>query len=294
MIKDPIYGKNNLFAVADEAVNTYMFRPLGWPIAKFLKKTPISANQLTFVGLIFGILSGVFYYYGGNSNYFFGALFLFIASLIDCTDGPLARLKNMQSEFGKILEGTVDYLVGIFVFIGLSISLYRESNYSKGTLFVIVIVFIMIVVQNIGWDYSKMQFMNIMEKGIFEPVTSFSDFFQKHTELRYKERGVIAKIGILGYYIYNLAIERFLSPTFPYKKREVKYFSEDERKQYYKRFRFIMRLWTWNAAKTKIVFIVLCTAFYQKKIMIFGLLLVFNLLWIMTFIAHKINFYKKS
>jgi len=200
----------------------------------------------------------------------------------------------MQSEFGKILEGTVDYLVGIFVFIGLSISLYRESNYSKGTLFVIVIVFIMIVVQNIGWDYSKMQFMNIMEKGIFEPVTSFSDFFQKHTELRYKERGVIAKIGILGYYIYNLAIERFLSPTFPYKKREVKYFSEDERKQYYKRFRLIMRLWTWNAAKTKIVFIVLCTAFYQKKIMIFGLLLVFNLLWIMTFIAHKINFYKKS
>ena len=294
MIKDPIYGKDNLFAVADEAVNTYIFRPLGWPIAKFLKNSPISANQLTFIGLIFGILSGVFYYYGENLNYFFGALFLFIASLIDCTDGPLARLKNMQSEFGKILEGIVDYLVGLSVFIGLSISLYRESNYSKGTLFVIVIVFILIIIQNIGWDYSRMQFMNIMEKGIFEPVTSFSDFCQKHTELRYKERGIIAKISILGYYIYNLAVERILSPTFPYKKREVKYFNEDERKQYYKRFRLIMRLWTWNAAKTKIVFIVLCTIFYQKKILIFGLLLGFNLLWIMTFIAHKINFYKKS
>lgn len=294
MIKDPIYGKDNLFAVADEAVNTYIFRPLGWPIAKFLKNSPISANQLTFIGLIFGILSGVFYYYGGNLNYFFGALFLFIASLIDCTDGPLARLKNMQSEFGKILEGIVDYLVGLSVFIGLSISLYRESNYSKGTLFVIVIVFILIIIQNIGWDYSRMQFMNIMEKGIFEPVTSFSDFCQKHTELRYKERGIIAKISILGYYIYNLAVERVLSPTFPYKKREVKYFNEDERKLYYKRFRMIMRLWTWNAAKTKIVFIVLCTIFYQKNILIFGLLLGFNLLWIMTFIAHKINFYKKS
>lgn len=294
MIQDPIYGKNNLFAVADEAVNTYIFRPLGWPIAKFLKNTPISANQLTFIGLIFGILSGVFYYYGGNLNYFFGALFLFIASLIDCTDGPLARLKNMQSEFGKILEGIVDYMVGLSVFIGLSISLYRESNYSKGTLSVIVIVFILIIVQNIGWDYSRMQFMNIMEKGIFEPVTSFSDFCQKHTELRYKERGIIAKISILGYYIYNLAVERVLSPTFPYKKREVKYFNEDERKLYYKRFRLIMRLWTWNAAKTKIVFIVLCTIFYQKNILIFGLLLGFNLLWIMTFIAHKINFYKKS
>jgi phosphatidylglycerophosphate synthase len=294
MIKDPIYGRNNLFAAADEAVNTFIFRPLGWPIAKFLKNTPITANQLTFIGLIFGILSGVFYFYGGNLNYFFGALFLFIASLIDCTDGPLARLKNMQSEFGKILEGIVDYLVGLSVFIGLSISLYRESNYSKGTLFVIVILFFLIIIQNIGWDYSKMQFMNIMEKGIFEPVTSFKDFCQKHAEMRYKERGVIAKISIRGYYIYNLAVERFLSPTFPYEKREVKYFNEDERKQYYKRFRLIMRLWTWNAAKTKIVFIVLCTIFYQKMILIFGLLLGFNLLWIMTFIAHKTNFYKKS
>jgi hypothetical protein len=144
------------------------------------------------------------------------------------------------------------------------------------------------------WDYSKMQFMNIMEKGIFEPVTSFSDFCQKRAELRYKERGIIVKISILVYYIYNLAIERFLSPTFPYKKKEVKYFNEDERKQYCKRFRLIMRLWTWNAAKTKIFFIILCTIFYQKKILIFGLLLGFNLLWIMTFIAHKTNFYKKS
>lgn len=61
MIKDLIYGKNNLFAVTDEAVNTYIFRPLGWPIAKFLEKTPITPNQVTFIGLIFGILSGVFY-----------------------------------------------------------------------------------------------------------------------------------------------------------------------------------------------------------------------------------------
>lgn len=294
MIKDPIYGKNNLFAVADETVNTYIFRPLGWPIAKFLKKTPITPNQVSFIGLIFGVLSGVLYYYGGHLNYFFGALLLFIASVLDCTDGSLARLKNMQSEFGKLLEGIVDYLVGFSVFIGLSISIYRQSNHNKGTLWALVIIFFQIYIQNIGWDYCKMQFMSIMEKGIFEPVTNFKEFYRKHSELKYKERRIIAKISIFSYYIYNLAVERLLSPTFSSKGKEVKQFNEDERKQYLKRFRLIMRLWTWNAAKTKIAFIILCTIIYQQKILIFGLLSGFNLLWIITLITHKRNYYLKS
>lgn len=200
----------------------------------------------------------------------------------------------MQSEFGKLLEGIVDYLVGFSVFIGLLISIYRQSNYSKGTLWVIVIIFLLIYIQNIGWDHCRTQFMSIMEKGIFEPVTSFKEFCRKHTELKYKERGIIAKISIFGYYIYNLAEERLLSLTFPYKGKEVKHFNEDERKQYLKRFRLIMRLWTWNAAKTKIAFIILCTIIYQQKILIFGLLLGFNLLWITTLITHKINYYMKS
>ena len=293
LIKDPIYGREKIFKVADEVVNTYIFRPIGWPVAKSLEKTPVTPNQLTFVGLLFGIASGISYFQGGGLYYFLGALFLFIASVLDCADGPLARIKNMQSEFGKILEGMADYTVGISAFLGISLSLFREVEHKSWTFWAIAITFlILILIQNIHWDYCKIQFMSIMKNGIFEPAISFEDFCQKHAGLKYDERKIIGKISIFFYYLCIHGAEKVLSPTIPYRGKEAKYFNNREKKQYYKRYNLIMRLWAWNAAKTKIAFIVLCTAINQPVIMINGLLWGFNILWLITLITHKINFFR--
>lgn len=293
MVKDPIYGQIKTYKVVDEVVNTYLYRPLGWPIAKSLEKTPVTANQLTFVGLLFGVASGIFYFFGGSLYYFLGALFLFIASVLDCADGPLARLKNIQSEFGRTLDGIADYSVGASVFFGISLSLFRELEQKSWTFWAIAFAFLLlIIIQNVQWDYCKLQFINIMEKGVFEPVINFKDFCQNHTELKYNERKTIGKIIISIYYIYNRGVEKILLPTIPYRGKEVKHFNDEEKRQYYKRYHLIMRLWTWNAGKTKIVFIVLCTAFNQPVIMIYGLLLGFNILWLVTLIMHNINFFR--
>jgi len=93
---------------------------------KFVKKVffnRISANQLTIIGLIFGLTSAVAIYLSTIVQY---TLVLIILSLIlmafsfffDVLDGILARLEN-PTTFGGILDIFCDRTVEVFIIIAL-------------------------------------------------------------------------------------------------------------------------------------------------------------------------------
>lgn len=62
-------------------------------------------NIFTFANLAFGILSILATY---NNNYFFAAIFIIIAGLIDRYDGRIARFLQVSSELGKELDSLAD------------------------------------------------------------------------------------------------------------------------------------------------------------------------------------------
>jgi hypothetical protein len=49
------------------------------------------------------------------------ALFIWFSTLLDCADGQLARLQKSASPIGRILDGSIDYVVGLSVFAGIGI-----------------------------------------------------------------------------------------------------------------------------------------------------------------------------
>lgn len=87
------------------------------PLGKFVGKR-LTPNQLTVIGLIFGILAFFFIVYG---SIIIGAVFVLLSGLFDVLDGLVARTQRMATDFGAFLDSVFDRYVDVLVFIALGI-----------------------------------------------------------------------------------------------------------------------------------------------------------------------------
>lgn len=101
-------------------------RRLCRPFVRWLSKTPVTPNMVTWAGLPLAFLSGAFFAQGYWSASVVGALLYFAAVLFDEIDGMLARVTFQESAFGCWLETMVDYASYLPVFAGMAIGLHRQ------------------------------------------------------------------------------------------------------------------------------------------------------------------------
>lgn len=81
----------------------------------FVNYTVVTPNVITGMALIMRFLSGVFFL---SENYAFivlASLFYYLAYVLDCVDGPVARLTGNASEFGRYFDHISDLLGDLFV-----------------------------------------------------------------------------------------------------------------------------------------------------------------------------------
>jgi len=101
-------------------------RRLCWPVVRWLSKTPITPNMITFTGLPISMLSGYWFARGHWGAYVAGALLYFATVLVDEIDGMLARTTFRESAFGCWLESFVDYATYVPLFGGMTLGLTRQ------------------------------------------------------------------------------------------------------------------------------------------------------------------------
>ncbi len=91
------------------------------PLSKiFVKANP---NTVSILSLVFAGLSGLFYYF---SHYYLILAFIFVilSALFDALDGKIARLKNISSKKGDLLDHAFDRYSDIFIIMGMTFSVY--------------------------------------------------------------------------------------------------------------------------------------------------------------------------
>lgn len=83
----------------------------------------LSANLVTFLSFIFGLMSLYFFSPSVNHNIFYGALCLNFSYLLDCSDGHIARFNKTSSSLGKFLDDSLGELIYIpfWIFIGFGL-----------------------------------------------------------------------------------------------------------------------------------------------------------------------------
>jgi len=86
---------------------------IGDYLSTFFNKLNFTANGLTGVSLILGILSIKYYI---EKKYLISGILYFISYMFDCFDGFYARKYNMVSDFGDAFDHFRDILIGCIIF----------------------------------------------------------------------------------------------------------------------------------------------------------------------------------
>lgn len=107
---------------SEEILDLIIFRPISFALVKLIYNTNITPNQISSVALLFGILSGILYGYG-TYEFLLGSASFFICNTLDCMDGQLARLKKNGTKIGRVVDGFIDYITSISVFVGIGIAM---------------------------------------------------------------------------------------------------------------------------------------------------------------------------
>ncbi len=111
--------------VEPEPYAKYVVRPISILFTWVFVRTPISANQVTILQEILGVIGAILFGFG---RYVLGALFLQLGYILDCSDGEVARWKNQQSESGKFLDLIGHMIVIPFYYFGLGLGLFLETG----------------------------------------------------------------------------------------------------------------------------------------------------------------------
>ena len=114
------------------------------PFINVIKKTGITPNGITTIGLLITIFSAVVLIIGaetgerGDFRYiaWFGVIVLF-AGVFDMLDGQLARLTNKVSVFGKLYDSVIDRYSEMIMFLGICYYLVSH-DYFLSSLFAFI------------------------------------------------------------------------------------------------------------------------------------------------------------
>lgn len=87
-------------------------------MARALKHTPVTPNQVSVVSLGVAALALVAFAYGYN---IVGGVLTQASSIVDGVDGDLARAKGMASPFGGFLDAVLDRYADALIVMGLAI-----------------------------------------------------------------------------------------------------------------------------------------------------------------------------
>ena len=108
--------------------NLKIIRKISINISKYIVRTNITPNQITFISLFFAFL-GVYFISGGiNFNLIIGGILIFFSLILDSVDGEVARLKRLVSKKGAFVDAFVDRLREGIVFFGISSAVFNQTN----------------------------------------------------------------------------------------------------------------------------------------------------------------------
>ncbi len=112
----------------DIAWNVYVARPIAAILVAMLRRTALTPNQVTILGVIvfFGCVATLIGWRDWT-GFLVSALILEVAYFFDCADGQLARLKNMTSEVGAHFDFLIDEVKALLLVGAIAIRVWLDT-----------------------------------------------------------------------------------------------------------------------------------------------------------------------
>ncbi len=108
---------------SDGFFSRHLNRHISWPISRLLIRLRVRPTQVTLANLALGLLSGWLIGRGGYGNTLAAGLLFQFVSILDGSDGEIARLTFHFSPLGARLDNLCDLVVLIVFFLNLPLGL---------------------------------------------------------------------------------------------------------------------------------------------------------------------------
>ncbi len=119
---DSMRGKGN-----DGPVSKWLNRPISIQISKYLVDFYITPNQISFVSFLLSVLAAGLFALGNYWLLALGGIIAQFASIIDGSDGEVARLKYLSSDYGGWFDAVLDRYADAFLLFGLTWYVYSQD-----------------------------------------------------------------------------------------------------------------------------------------------------------------------
>lgn len=99
----------------EEPIDRWVHRPLGYVVARVLFPTPVSPDVVTLFAIFagWGAAACICVPFAWHMQVAAGLVLL--STVLDCSDGQLARMRKTSSPFGRMLDGVADSFVAATV-----------------------------------------------------------------------------------------------------------------------------------------------------------------------------------
>jgi len=144
---------------AEEFLDVYFFRPIAFVIVKALYSLPLTPNNYSFLSFVAGF-SAAFYFYKGQMV--LGAFLFFLFAVLDCCDGMQARMKKNGSEFGRFIDGLVDYTSNIACYFALGFGVTKVFPMTGAipTWYLVIAAGLSKALHSIMYDHFLMEYLS--------------------------------------------------------------------------------------------------------------------------------------
>lgn len=130
MFKEIIATYKHSLKENDIAWNTYIARPIAAIFVSIFKRTPLTPNQVTFLGFLVFILAMIPMLHHPNTfGFLISVLLIELAYVFDCVDGQLARIKKMTSEAGAYLDFLIDEIKAVMMMGAIGVHLWLRYDF---------------------------------------------------------------------------------------------------------------------------------------------------------------------
>jgi phosphatidylglycerophosphate synthase len=112
----------------EDRFDRYFNRPLAAPLARRFAAAGLHPNTVSVIGLGVGVIAGWFWQFRTLEPALVGAGLLIVATVLDNTDGMVARLTGKTSEFGKVLDGVCDNFVFGSIYLFSCVAMWSQES----------------------------------------------------------------------------------------------------------------------------------------------------------------------
>ena len=221
-----------------EPVNVYINNPIAKRFVEVLKNTFVTPNQVTYLSVAVGFASGYSFSQGTWIASAIGGLLLELTLVLDCVDGELARVKNMASDWGRLIDGIAGYFAYLAVIFGIMTG-YPDFRPA------LIVIAVFTILRAISYDYCKQTFGTMVLQGFDGMDREIQSTVEK---IRQKPAGVLIV------YFYYLQVQQLffsgkcvtLGGFHNQQTFASTILNSDQRQKYFVKVKTLLNLWRWN------------------------------------------------